>query len=123
MKRHPLWGEELLATHPWLKTARQIARWHHERWDGSGYPDGLRGEQIPVSAAIVTVADGLDAMISERPYKGAWPPQRAIREIRAQKGRQYSPAVVEAFNRALRKGAIKRVTIESLRISELARAA
>jgi PAS domain S-box-containing protein len=123
MKKHPLWGEELLSTHNWMKTARHIARWHHERWDGSGYPDGLRGEQIPVSAAIVTVADGLDAMTSERPYKGAWPPQRAIQEIRAQKGRQYSPAVVEAFNRALRKGAIKRVAVEATHIAELSRAA
>jgi len=123
MKNHPVWGEELLATHQWMKTARQIARWHHERWDGSGYPDGLRGEQIPISAAIVTVADGLDAMTSERPYKGAWPPERAIQEIRSQKGKQYSPEVVEAFNRALRKGAIKRVAVESLRISELSRAA
>jgi PAS domain S-box-containing protein len=123
MKNHPVWGEELLATHQWMKTARQIARWHHERWDGSGYPDGLRGEQIPVSAAIVTVADGLDAMTSERPYKGAWPPQRAIQEIRSQKGKQYSPEVVEAFNRALRKGAIKRVAVEAIHLSELSRAA
>jgi PAS domain S-box-containing protein len=123
MKQHPIWGEELLATHPWMKTGRQIARWHHERWDGAGYPDGLRAEQIPVSAAIVSVADGLDAMISDRPYKGAWPQQQAVREIRMHKGRQYSPDVVEAFNRALRKGAIKRVTDATLRLSELDRAA
>jgi len=123
MKQHPLWGEELLAPHPWLETARQIARWHHERWDGGGYPDGLRGEEIPLCAAIVTVADALDAMTSDRPYKKAWPPRRAIKEVRAQKGRQFSPDVVEAFNRALRKGAIKRVAVESLRISELSRAA
>ncbi|MGA2286778.1 MAG: PAS domain S-box protein, partial [Dehalococcoidia bacterium] len=94
MKQHPAWGEELLSTHPWLETARQIARWHHERWDGTGYPDGLRGEQIPLGAAIVTVADSLDAMTSDRPYKKAWPSSRAIREIRAQRGRQYSPNVV-----------------------------
>ena len=123
MKQHPLWGEELLSAHPWLETARQIARWHHERWDGTGYPDGLRAEQIPLSAAIVTVADGLDAMISDRPYRKAWPPRQAIVEIRAQKGRQYSPDVVQAFNRALRKGAIKRVAAETLRLSELDRAA
>jgi PAS domain S-box-containing protein len=123
MKQHPLWGEELLSAHPWLETARQIARWHHERWDGTGYPDGLRAEQIPLGAAIVTVADSLDAMISDRPYKGAWPQQQAVREIRMQKGRQYSPDVVEAFNRALRKGEIKRVTDATLRLSKLARAA
>jgi PAS domain S-box-containing protein len=123
MKQHPLWGEELLSAHPWLETARQIARWHHERWDGAGYPDGLRAEQIPLGAAIVTVADALDAMISDRPYKGAWPQQQAVREIRAHKGRQFSPSVVEAFNRALRKGEIKRVTDATLRLSEPARAA
>jgi PAS domain S-box-containing protein len=123
MKQHPLWGEELLSAHPWLETARQIARWHHERWDGTGYPDGLHAEQIPLGAAIVTVADSLDAMISDRPYKGPWPQQQAIVEIRAQKGRQYSPDVVEAFNRALRKGEIKRVTDATLRLSKPARAA
>ena len=123
MKQHPLWGEELLSAHPWLETARQIARWHHERWDGTGYPDGLRAEQIPLGAAIVAVADSLDAMISDRPYKEAWPQQQAIVEIRAQKGRQYSPDVVEAFNRALRKGEIKRVTDATLRLSKPARAA
>jgi len=123
MKQHPLWGDELLSAHPWLETARQIARWHHERWDGTGYPDGLHAEQIPLGAAIVSVADSLDAMISERPYKGAWPQQQAVREIRMHKGRQYSPDVVEAFNRALRKGEIKRVTDATLRLSKLARAA
>jgi hypothetical protein len=123
MKQHPLWGEELLSAHPWLETARQIARWHHERWDGTGYPDGLRAEQIPLGAAIVTVADSLDAMISDRPYRGAWPQQQAVREIRMHKGRQYSPDVVEAFNRALRKGAIKKVAAASLRLSDLDRAA
>jgi PAS domain S-box-containing protein len=123
MKQHPLWGEELLSAHPWLETARQIARWHHERWDGTGYPDGLRAEQIPLGAAILAVADSLDAMISDRPYKGAWPQQQAIVEIRAQKGQQYSPDVVEAFNRALRKGEIKRVTDATLRLSKPARAA
>jgi response regulator RpfG family c-di-GMP phosphodiesterase len=110
MKQHPAWGEELLSPHPWLGTARQIARWHHERWDGGGYPDGLRGEKIPLCAAIVAVADSFDAMTSDRPYKKAWPSRRAIEEIRAQKGRQYSPDVVQAFNRALRKGEIGRIT-------------
>jgi PAS domain S-box-containing protein len=124
MKQHPAWGEELLSTHPWLETARQIARWHHERWDGTGYPDGLRGQQIPLGAAIVTVADSLDAMTSDRPYKKAWPPSRATREIRAQKGRHYSPDVVEAFNRALRKGEIGKITSgDPARLPEMSEAA
>jgi PAS domain S-box-containing protein len=124
MRQHPAWGEELLSTHPWMGTARQIARWHHENWDGTGYPDGLRGEKIPLCAAIVAVADGFDAMTSDRPYKKAWPSGRAIREIRAQKGRQYSPDVVEAFNRALRKGEIGRITsADSACLPEMSEAA
>jgi PAS domain S-box-containing protein len=124
MRQHPAWGEELLSTHPWLGTARQIARCHHESWDGGGYPDGLRGEEIPLCAAIVAVADGFDAMLSDRPYRKAWPSHRAVAEVRAQKGRQYSPDVVEAFNRALRKGEIGRITsADSARLPEMSEAA
>jgi len=111
MEKHTLWGEEMLPEQPQFETARQIARWHHENWDGTGYPDGLRGQEIPLSAAIVAVADGFDAMISERPYKRAWPPERAVKEIRTGKNQRYSPRVVEAFERALAKGEIKRVTM------------
>jgi PAS domain S-box-containing protein len=110
MKQHPLWGEKMLPEQPQFDIARQITRHHHENWDGTGYPDGLRGEEIPLSAAIVAVADGFDAMISERPYKGARPPARAVEEIRAGKNQRYSPRVVEAFERALAKGEIKRIT-------------
>ena len=70
MKQHPLWGEELLPSLPWFRLARQVARCHHENWDGEGYPDGLRGEEIPIAAAIAAVADGFDAMTTQRPYKG-----------------------------------------------------
>lgn len=80
MRRHTIWGEELLPASAWFTTARQIARSHHENWDGTGYPDGLKGNQIPLAATIVSVADGFDAMTSKRPYKGAWPPARAMRE-------------------------------------------
>ncbi len=110
IKQHPVWGADLLSTHPWLETARQIALCHHERWNGTGYPEGLRGEDIPLGAAIVAVADAFDALLSDRPYKKAWPPRQATKEIQAQKGLMYSPEVVEAFNRALNAGEIKRVT-------------
>jgi HD-GYP domain-containing protein (c-di-GMP phosphodiesterase class II) len=124
MKQHPIWGEELLSLHPPFESARQIARWHHENWDGTGYPDGLRGEEIPIGAAVTAVADGFDAMTTQRPYKGAWPPARATREIRQNKGLRYSPKVVEAFERALRKGKIKKVaTTSPPSISELVKAA
>jgi len=70
---------------------------HHERWDGTGYPDGLAGEQIPLSARIVAVADVYDALISERPYKHAWPRGEAVAEIRRLSGTHFDPAIVDAF--------------------------
>jgi PAS domain S-box-containing protein len=123
IKQHPLWGEELLSGYPWLETARHIARWHHEAWAGNGYPDGLRGEEIPLSAAIVAVADCLDALISDRPYKKAWPSQRAVKEIQSQSGKKYSPEVIDAFNRALHKGMIKRIAATDFDLPHLSRAA
>jgi putative two-component system response regulator len=124
IKQHPIWGDNLLSLLPSLETARQTARWHHETWDGTGYPDGLRGEEIPIGAAVTAVADSFDAMTTERPYKDAWPPTLAVKEIRAGKGRRYSPAVVEAFDRALRKGEIERVAMASPpSISDLSKAA
>lgn len=113
MKRHTIWGDELLAGHVWLEKARHIARWHHEDWDGRGYPDGLKGPEILMSAAIVAVADGFDAMTSDRPYKKAWPPTKAVREIQSQSGRRYSPEVVDAFMRALEKGEIEKVALRA----------
>ncbi|MDI6858109.1 MAG: PAS domain S-box protein [Dehalococcoidia bacterium] len=113
MKLHTVWGDELLAGHVWLEKARQIARWHHENWDGSGYPDGLSETEIPISAAIVAVADGFDAMTSDRPYKKAWPPTKAVREIQSQRGKRYSPQVVDAFMRALEKGQIEKIALRT----------
>jgi PAS domain S-box-containing protein len=109
MRKHPKWGEELLPAEPGFKTARQIARWHHENWDGTGYPDGLYGDMIPLCTAIVSVADGFDAMTSRRPYKAAWPPVWAMQEITKNRGKKYSPAVVDAFMRAVAKGEIDRI--------------
>jgi HD-GYP domain-containing protein (c-di-GMP phosphodiesterase class II) len=109
IKVHPLVGEEILGPSPLFNTARQIARWHHERWDGSGYPDGLREEDIPLAARIVSVADSFDALISERPYKQAWPVGRAVAEIIGRRGREYCPSVVDAFERLHRSGKLQRL--------------
>ena len=109
MRKHPIWGEQLLPPDPWFKKARQIGRWHHENWDGTGYPDGLQGDMIPLCTAIVSVADGFDAMTSRRPYKAAWPPVRAMHEISKNRGKKYSPAVVDAFMRAIGSGEIDRI--------------
>ncbi len=74
---------------------------HHERWDGGGYPDGLRGEEIPLEARILAVADAYDAMTSHRPYRRAIPPEDAVWELLDASGSQFDPQVVDAFLRAL----------------------
>ncbi|MDP9353532.1 MAG: hypothetical protein M3P51_18585 [Chloroflexota bacterium] len=74
-----------------------IALTHHERWDGSGYPNGLRGDAIPVVGRIVAVVDVFDALTHDRPYKQAWPVEEAVTELERQKGRQLDPQVVEGF--------------------------
>jgi putative two-component system response regulator len=77
--------------------AREIAEYHHERWDGSGYPDGLAGEAIPLAARIVAVADVYDAIASERVYKSALPHKDCVEMIRRESGKQFDPQVVDAF--------------------------
>ena len=97
MKNHTVWGERILGQKPFYRTAREIARWHHERWDGTGYPDGLKEEEIPLPARVVAVADVFDALIHERSYKPAWPEERARTELRAQAGSMLDPRIVEVF--------------------------
>jgi putative two-component system response regulator len=77
--------------------AKQIAHWHHERWDGNGYPDGLAGETIPVSARLMALADVFDALISKRVYKPPMPFEKAREVIAADRGRQFDPDVTDAF--------------------------
>ena len=97
IKTHPVMGEQILAPVPFLAAVRRIVRHDHERWDGTGYPDGLRGPQIPVGARIVLVVDAYHAMVSDRPYRKAMDPERAKDELRAHAGSQFDPRVVEAF--------------------------
>ena len=80
-----------------VRLAAEIAATHHERWDGSGYPAGLRGEAIPLSGRIVAVADVYDALTSDRPYKTAWLPAEALAHLQDEAGRHFDPACVEAF--------------------------
>lgn len=97
IEKHTLWGDALLSENDEFRAARQVARAHHERWDGAGYPDGLAGEEIPLAARIVAVADVYDALISERPYKHAWPSSEGIAEIQRMAGSHLDPRIVEAF--------------------------
>jgi putative two-component system response regulator len=99
MREHVDVGAKLLAKgqSDLMILAEHVALTHHERWDGSGYPRGLQGDDIPIEGQIVAVADVFDTLINERPYKPAWPIERAIAEIRRQSGRWFAPRVVEAF--------------------------
>ncbi len=105
MKTHPEVGLEILKSLPFLpQAALHVVLYHHERWDGSGYPRGLKGEEIPLEARIFAVVDVYDALLSERPYKRAWTPEEAKKELRAQAGRSLDPEVVEAFLGLLEDG-------------------
>jgi HD-GYP domain-containing protein (c-di-GMP phosphodiesterase class II) len=104
MSRHPAAGYEILApiSHPYADIPL-MARYHHERLDGNGYPDGLSGDQIPAGAKIVTLADSFDAMTTDRPYRKRIPLEDVLADFRANTGTQFEPAVVCAFCRAFLK--------------------
>jgi putative two-component system response regulator len=99
MKSHVRVGADILAgsSSELLHMAEQIAATHHERWDGTGYLKGLRGEQIPLVGRIVAVADVFDALTHRRPYKEPWPLERAVAEVFASSGTHFDPDVVTAF--------------------------
>jgi len=99
VKTHTVLGARLLTGSgaPVLELGCQIAETHHERWDGTGYPNGLAGEEIPLVGRIVAVADVFDALTHERPYKDAWPEEDALAEITQGAGGQFDPLVVAAF--------------------------
>ncbi|MEA2495461.1 MAG: cyclic di-GMP phosphodiesterase [Thermoleophilaceae bacterium] len=99
MKQHVVIGESILgsSSEPIFHVAAEIARTHHERWDGTGYLDGLSGDQIPLAGRIVAVVDVFDALTHARPYKDAWPVERALEEIEAGAGAHFDPDVVGAF--------------------------
>lgn len=110
MKNHTIWGKELVFEYfnkNQFKKIGEIINQHHERYDGSGYPNGIKGNNILIEAQILSVVDAFDAMTSERPYQKAISKEKAIEEIKSQKGKQFSPKVVEAFINAIQKYDIK----------------
>ncbi len=103
MKTHTTIGAEILrdGSNTIVKMAETVALTHHEKWDGSGYPLGLKGELIPLCSRIVAIADVFDALTHERPYKEAWPVEKAVDEIRRLSGTHFDPMVVSAFDACL----------------------
>ena len=100
MRKHPTFAFELLSPIRYLKSAAiDIPYCHHEKWDGTGYPRGLKGEQIPLSARIFAVVDVYDALTSDRPYRPGWPRQKVLEYIHSLSGKHFDPDVVEQFLR------------------------
>jgi len=109
MERHPALGAELIKEIPFLSQTIPVILYHHERWNGKGYPFGLQGEEIPLGARIAAVADSFDAMTKLRPYRSVLTPEKAQAEIVTCSGQEYDPVVVEAFQRAWDSGRIQAI--------------
>jgi putative nucleotidyltransferase with HDIG domain/PAS domain S-box-containing protein len=113
MEQHTLAGESILSDRSFFTVARQIARAHHENWDGSGYPDRRAGEAIPLAARIVRVVDVFDALSHRRIYKPAWPHERVRDHLQSGGGRLFDPAVLRAFETLDERGVVRQVVAES----------
>ena len=109
IKQHTVIGENLLksldeyADEPLLKISAEICRWHHERYDGKGYPDGLKGEEIPISAQVVSIADAFDALVSERSYKKAYTHEKAFEMIEQGECGVFNPLLVQCLKSVRRR--------------------
>ncbi|MBE1302233.1 MAG: response regulator [Alteromonadaceae bacterium] len=103
MQKHAEYGAEIIGEHPspLLQLAKEVAIYHHEKWNGSGYPNGLEGNDIPLSARIVAIADVFDALTSERPYKKAWTEEKAISLLEEEAGSHFDPQLVPLFIKCL----------------------
>jgi len=109
MKRHPEYGVKILGTGDYYQVARDITGAHHEHYDGTGYPSGLKGDDIPLSARIVKVADIFDALVSRRPYKEPWTIVQAIEHLQSQSGKHVDPVVIQAFTALIERGVIAEI--------------
>ena len=118
IRLHPIWGEQALTGGEHLATAREVARSHHENWDGSGYPDGLYGDRIPLAARIVRIADTFDAMTNRRPYQAPVSIEAALEELHANAGRDFDPDLVRAFSELVRTDHELRTRLSELRRPE-----
>ena len=107
MHKHPQFAYDLLSSIEYLRPALDIPHYHHEKWDGTGYPQGLKGEQIPLSARLFAVVDVWDALRSDRPYRASWTHEKALEYIRAQEGTHFDPKAVELFMQVMSEEANK----------------
>jgi len=107
MRRHPIDGAEILEQIDGLKEMAKVVRYHQEAYDGSGYPEGLKGEEIPIGARIATVVDAFDAMITDRPYRKGMQIAQAIEELKRNRGTQFDPTVVDAIIEIYEEGNLK----------------
>lgn len=98
MRKHPQYAYEMIQPIEYLRPALDIPYCHHEKWDGTGYPRGLKGEEIPLSARIFAIVDVWDALTSDRPYRAAWDKQKTLQYINEQSGKHFDPQIVELFN-------------------------
>jgi HD-GYP domain-containing protein (c-di-GMP phosphodiesterase class II) len=103
MRRHTIWGAEILASGDGFELARRVARWHHENFDGSGYPDRLRHDAIPLEARIVRVADAFDAMTHQRPYRASLSVEAGLEELDRFAGIEFDPEIVTVFTELIRR--------------------
>jgi putative nucleotidyltransferase with HDIG domain len=101
MRQHPVWAYEMLSSIRYLQPALDIPYCHHEKWDGTGYPRRLKGEEIPTAARIFAVADVWDAITSDRPYRKGWSEEEALKYIEEQSGKYFDPRVVQEFFRLI----------------------
>ncbi len=97
MKQHPQFAYDMLQPIVYLREALNIPYCHHERWDGTGYPQGLAGTQIPLEARLFTIIDVWDGLTSDRPYRKRWNEKKALKYIRDQSGKRFDPQLVEIF--------------------------
>ncbi|MBF0438997.1 MAG: HD-GYP domain-containing protein, partial [Magnetococcales bacterium] len=107
IKTHPALALHILGDHPRYTLARQIAYSHHEKWDGNGYPQGLKGEEIPLSARIVAITDVFDALTSVRPYKTAWTLEATIDELKRCRGSHFDPQLIDVFIELYEQGILQ----------------
>jgi len=107
MRLHPETGAKIVSDLSFLKGAREVVLYHHERYDGQGYPDGLQGSEIPIEARIVKVADAFDAMLSDRPYRKGLTVDEAVAELEVGRGTEFDPKIVDVFLELIRQGEVE----------------